>query len=46
MVNPLLEAANWFLAFYSTIPAPVHWLCSVAIINFLTISIIRMLMRM
>ncbi len=46
MINPLIEAANWFLAFYSVIPQPVHWLCAVVVINFFTISVLRMLMRM
>lgn len=46
LVNPLIEASNWFLAFYSTIPVPVHWLCGLAIVNFMTYSLIHMLMRM
>lgn len=45
-INPLINAANWFLAFYSTIPPTIHYLCLLAILNFFTISLVKMLMRM
>lgn len=46
IVDPLQNAANWFLAFYNCMPGPIKYLVGLVAILFLTTSVIRLFMRM